>query len=197
MIRIIFGKQVTETNIIQALHLDYLSYDEEYHLKPETCFSYHRKNPNIYLMALDEKQGHVVGYINFSPVSRKMYKMLCTGSYFDTIIDEKDIEVYIPGNNYYGYLSSIVVHPDYRKRGIARQLLSELDRFIAWLAVDSDIHFIELVADAVSDVGCYILRRVGFRQKIESMHGTKIMIMDPFSEDIEKTVYNNMWMQAY
>lgn len=190
-------EDVTNEQIVQALALDRISYDEEYFLDAETCFAYYEKNPNIYIMAVDDSTRSVVGYINFSPVNKEMYDALISGQVIDTAIRPDDISTYRDHNEYYGYMSSIVVRPDKRKHGIATEMLEILRTFICKLAIERDIYFLEIVADAVSDVGNYILSKMGFSLVGSSGHDTRIMRMKLLSGKTRVTPYNEQILNVY
>ena len=171
--RVLFGKDISEDNIRSALQLDYMCYDDIYHLDVDRCIEYHNKNPYIYIMVVDDSD-KAIGYINFSPVIDDIYEVLRKGKCIDTIITANDICIYKPGEAYSFYLSSICVHPDYRKRGIAKLLLSFLDKLEESLK-SSDIIIRRIVADAVSKSGEKILKSRGFYEVCRSEHNSMIM----------------------
>lgn len=171
--RLIFGREITADNIRAALDIDYLSYDDIYHLDLERCIGYHQKNPYIYIMALDEND-NVIGYINFSPVNDKIYEVMRSGTSVDTIITADDIMEYEAGKAYSVYCSSICVHPDHRNSGVAKLMISGLEALISQLD-QSDVVIKRMVADAVTDLGFKILLDQGFSYVGMSEHGSKIM----------------------
>lgn len=71
--------------ISEAIQLDRMSYDDIYQLQAETCYDYFEKNSDIYIMALEEKSDHVIGYTNFSPIKESVYKELIFGNTIDTV----------------------------------------------------------------------------------------------------------------
>ncbi len=171
--RFVFGQEVSPDQIREALQLDYLCYDDVYHLDLDQCIGYHHKNPYIYFMMLNPKE-QVIGYINFSPVTDRLYEILRSGEEVDTIIEAKDIVTYRHGNEYSGYFSSICVHPDYRKRGIDRVLIDKLEEMLGALE-KQDVRFKRIVADAVSVPGERICSKLGLSFVCETGHGSKIM----------------------
>ncbi len=170
---VIYGKEITQQNIRDALDIDYMCYDDIYHLDWEQCAGYHRKNPYIYIMAVDD-EGSVVGYINFSPVTGKIYDLMRSGKSVDTIICAEDILEYEEGKDYSVYFSSICVHPDHRGKGIAGMLLNTLIELLR--SIDAaGINIERIVADAVTDSGERLLTSLGFEVVCMSEHGSKIM----------------------
>ena len=177
---ILAGKQITYEMIYEAIQLDRISYDDIYQLQVETCYDYFERNNDIYIMALDNGSGHVIGYINFSPVKENVFNELISGNAIDTIISGDDVLPYLDGDSYYGYFSSIVVHPDYRQHGVATQMLQRWSELVFRLAAENDIYFKKIVADAVSDVGAHLLSELGFSGIRSSTHESKIMTLDLF-----------------
>lgn len=194
---LISQSEVQKDHIEQALNLDRISYNDTYHLSLNTCLSYFDKNNQIYIMALDETKTAVLGYINFSPVTEKMYKKIKSGHVIDTVIKSSDIVSYVDGVDCWGYMSSIVVHPDHRNRGIAKRMLMLLQKQICILAMEHNIFFKSIIADAVSDLGAYILTEIGYMKIKTSNHDTKIMELNLFNESTVKTEYNKEMIDIY
>ena len=192
----VYGVDVTKKQICEALELDRLVYEEQYYLEEDTCLEYHCKNPFIYFMALNE-EGKVIGYINFSPICEEIYQKLQTGEVIDTVVRAQDLCVYLSGQRLYGYFSSIVVHPAYRRQGIATERSRRVLQFLEQLACEQDILFYSILADAVSETGEHLLCRIGFRKKVNSMHHSKIMIFEPLSAQCTKTEWNGTLIECY
>lgn len=187
---ILAGKQITHDMISEAVQLDRISYDDVYQLQVETCYDYYEKNSDIYIMAVDDKSGHIIGYINFSPVKESVFEELISGSTIDTVITGNDVLPYLDGTYYWGYFSSIVVHPDYRQHGVATQMLLHWSDLIFRLATEHDIYFKKIVADAVSDVGVHLLSELGFNFVKLSLHESKIMTLDLFQRNDVRSRFN-------
>lgn len=194
---ILAGNKINREMISEAIQLDRISYDDVYQLQEDTCFDYFEKNHDIYIMAVENESGHVIGYINFSPVKESVFSELVSGSVLDTVITGDDVLPYEDGACYWGYFSSIVVHPEYRQHGIATQMLLYWSDLVFRLANKRSIYFKEIVADAVSDVGVYLLSEIGFSFARPSMHESKIMTLNFFSEAIVLSKFNNKVWEAY
>ena len=197
MIEILSAYEVTKEDIAQALELDRISYDEVYYLDVETCLAYHKKNPLIYIMLKDTSRNRVVGYVNFSPVTKETFDLILSGKVIDTVIQDKDIEAYTNNHPYWGYMSSIVVHPDYRQKGYAKIMLRKLSDLVCELAEKCGIFFHGIVADAVSDAGYHLLYNMGLEQMQASSHDTRIMYVNPFSEHVRESCYNKAILSSY
>lgn len=175
---ILTGNRINHKMISEAIQLDRISYPGAYQLQVETCYNYFESNNDIYIMAVDDKSGHVIGYINFSPIKESVFNKMIFGNVIDTVISGDDVLPYLDGTNYWAYFSSIVVHPDYRQHGVATQMLHFWADIVFRLAKERDIYFRKIAADAVSDVGAHLLSEVGFTFVKPSMHESKIMILD-------------------
>lgn len=194
---IITGNKIDRNKIFEALELDRLSYGDVYQLKLETCLGYFEKNNDIYIMAIDKVSKKVIGYINYSPINNSTFNKLISGSFIDTIITENDVLPYIDNKFYNGYFSSIVVHPDFRHRGVATQMLECWSKLVRNLAERRNIYFKEIVADAVTDAGVQLLTKIGFSLTKNSTHDSKIMTLNLFSKDTIKTSFNSKILEVY
>ena len=172
------GNRINHKMINEAIQLDRISYDDIYQLPVETCYDFFAANSDIYIMALDDESDDVIGYINFSPVKKSVFNQMVSGSAIDTVITGDDILPYRDGDVYWGYFSSIVVHPAYRCHGIATQMLLNWADLVYRLASEHNIYFKRIVADAVSDVGAHLLAEIGFSLIRLSEHKSKIMTLD-------------------
>lgn len=196
-ISILSGDKINCRMISEALQLDRISYDDIYQLRVDTCLDYFERNHDIYIMAVDHETGTVVGYINFSPIKESVYADLASGSVVDTVITSDDVLPYEAGNNYWGYFSSIVVHPEFRHHGVATQMLLYWSDLVVQLAEKRSIYFKGIVADAVSDIGALLLSEIGFSFSRTSMHETKIMTLNLFSDDVPQSKFNKNLLASY
>ncbi len=171
--KIIFGEQIKDNHLIDALKLDQMVYKDIYQIDFERCKAFIKRNPEIYIMAVNEND-EVVGYINYSPISSEMYDKMLGGEEIDSNITPEDIKAYKPGSDHQIYFSSICVHPDFRKQGVAKTLLTFLKEYEENLE-KKGIHISKVVADAVSDSGRNILISNGFKFIKESSHDSTIM----------------------
>lgn len=194
---ILAGNQIDRQKISEAIQLDRISYDDVYQLQVDTCISYFEQNNDIYIMAVDNKSGGVIGYINFSPVKESVFAEMISGCVIDTVITSKDVLPYQNEGMYWGYFSSIVVHPAFRQQGVATQMLHYWSDLIFRLAVERNIYFKEIVADAVSGVGVLLLSEIGFSFARSSLHDSKIMTLNFFAEDVVQSKFNEKVLNVY
>lgn len=183
-IKIVAGKEISYDMISQALQLDRISYEDIYQLELNTCYEFFDKNPDIYIMAIDEMTQKVVGYINYSPVTERIAKLMIDGEIIDSTFTKDDIVAYQDGKTCHGYFSSIVVHPAYRRHGIATKMLWHWVELVCYLANERRIYFREVIADAVSDAGMHLLTKMGFSEINPSQHNSRIMSLNLFSEKL-------------
>ena len=191
------GRQISRDYIEQALKLDRIVYDDIYQLDIETCMGFYLKNPDIYIMAVEQDTQKVVGYINFSPVTRKLYAALVSGTVIDTVVTGGQIPRYRRNRCYRGYFSSIVVHPEYRRQGIAAKMLMCWSDLVCRLAREKNIWFRSIAADAVNSAGENILSEIGFSLLKDSNHGSRIMTADFFSDGIVPSGFNREILRIY
>ena len=154
------GREITKKDIFDAVQLDYQTYDDMYFVNIDQCYDWFDINPDIYVMAFNDDK--LIGYINFSPVSRETYDLIASGNNIDTFINKDSIVPYVDEKNYYFYFSSIVVKKEYQHQGVAKAMLLELKELITSLAKERDIYFAKGVADAISEGGEHILSKFGF-----------------------------------
>lgn len=75
-ISIITGRQVTREDIREAVVLDTLVYDDIYHVDTAQCEERFDVNPDIYVMAKDNRTNKVIAYVNVSPVTDECYERI-------------------------------------------------------------------------------------------------------------------------
>ena len=83
-ISIITGRQVTKEDIREAVILDTLVYDDIYHVDTTQCEEWFAVNPDIYVIAKDNRTNKVIAYVNVSPVTDECYERIKNGDVIDT-----------------------------------------------------------------------------------------------------------------
>ena len=177
---IIQGKDVTEKDIRKALELDKKFYnipdDEQFSIKK--CLRWHNKTgKKIYTMLKDLNTDDIVGYINATPVNDKCYNEIRNGEYPDEKIDDNDIVAYENAytiKTYNLYFASIVIDTDVD--GFIRfKMLYDafLDKLIDF--TKGNILISRIVADAVSDSGKNMCKRIGMKEIKNTGHDNSII----------------------
>ena len=80
-ISIISGRQVTTADIRDAVLLDALVYDDIYHVDTTQCEEWFAVNPDIYVMAKDNRTNRVIAYVNVSPITEECYERIKNGDF--------------------------------------------------------------------------------------------------------------------
>ncbi len=170
---IISGRQVTESDIKQALALDSLTYDEKYQLDISTCLEWFRVNPDIYIMAKDKTLNKIVAYVNISPVTEDCYERIKKGDFIDTGISADMILGYDMPFPYSVYFSSIVIHPDYQNSEVFMDLYNAIiNKFIA--LGKHEVYIKRMIADAVTSQGEKFCKLFGMTKISRSNHDSTL-----------------------
>lgn len=159
-----------------AVEFDRHYYDDALCTDADICIQIYAKNPEIGFGALDPETHSVLGWLTFCPISYQAFAKLECGSPDNTLTTE-DILTYSDNQWYYGYLADIVVHPSYQGQGIAHQLITVWRQFIVQLKIGRNIHFISILADAVTPAGNRLVRKLGFNSIGPSDHHSELFIL--------------------
>ena len=165
----VVGKQVSEKDIEQAIELDCIVYEEDYHVGKDQCFGWFGINPDIYVMVRDNESNKIIAYVNISPVTPECYEQFRSGDFIDASITTDMLLSYDMPGSYYIYFSSIVIHPNYRNTGVFSLLLNAvIERF---LDLDKNEIFIKsMIADAVTKEGEKFCKMFGMTKVKDSNH---------------------------
>lgn len=168
-ISIITGRQVTNEDIREAVLLDTLVYDDIYHVDTALCEEWFKVNPDIYVMAKDNRTGKVIAYVNISPVTDECYERIKNGDFIDTGITADMILSYDMPFPYSVYFSSIVIHPDFQNTEVFMELFNAIvEKFI--LLGEHDVFVHRMIADAVTKNGEKFCRLFGMNRVKNSNH---------------------------
>ena len=149
---VIYGEQVTIDDIAEAIMLDKMVYDEEYHVTISQCLAWYNRNSQIYIMVKDNRTRKIVAYVNVSPVTDEYYEKIRSGEFIDSFLPPEAVVGYDFPDTYNLYFSSIVVHPNYQSTTVFLTLFNTLtERFLS--LGKNDILIKRIVADAVSEKG--------------------------------------------
>ncbi len=170
---IITGKDVTRQHIDEAVCLDSIVYDDVFHVDTSQCEEWFNVNPDIYVMAKDEKTNRIVAYINVSPVTDECYDRIKNGDFIDTGITADMILSYDMPFVYSIYFSSIAIHPDYRNTEVFSLLMNAIvDKFIN--LGNRGIFIRRMIADAVSQSGEKFCKMFGMSKIVGSDHDSTL-----------------------
>lgn len=165
------GRAMTRQQLLQAVALDRLVYPAEYWLEEETVLGYYSRHPEIYVFAHDE--GKLIGYVNCSCIGAHVFELLSSGIQHDVCITPNDLRTPSPNECNHLYLSSVVVHPAWRGKGIARAMFARYARYLDEL-LDRDILFTDVIADAISPHGERLCNSLGMERALTTHAGTSL-----------------------
>jgi hypothetical protein len=170
---VVSGSSVTAKDISEALELDYVVYDEVYHLPLKTCLSWYHCNPDIYTMVRDIQSGKIIAYINISPITEECYDKIRSGTFLDNYISEEDVLSYDLPYLYSVYIFSIVIHPQYQNTEVMRMLYDEVIKKFIYFG-EHDVYIRRIIADAVSEKGRKFCKLFGMKLIDQSNHDSTI-----------------------
>jgi len=117
--------------------------------------------------------GKIVGYLCFFPVSRDLaFRLENESHFFDDDISKDDIEWY--ENNNILFIISLVVHPDYQRKGISKKLICEFEKIIG----DLKSKIKSIYAITINPISYKILLSNGFHAEKELQEGKTLMRRD-------------------
>ena len=168
-ISIITGRQVTNQDIREAVALDMLVYDDIYHVDTSQCEEWFNVNPDIYIMAKDNRTNRVIAYVNVSPVTDECYDRIKNGDFIDTGITADMLLSYDMPFPYSVYFSSIVIHPDYQNTEVFMQLFNAIVKKFICLG-EHEVYVKRILADAVTKNGEKFCKLFGMNKVKGSNH---------------------------
>lgn len=172
-IKILSGREVTSTDIMQAVELDKLVYDDVYCVDSKLCEEWVKANPDIYVMAKDEIENKIIAYVNISPVTDECYERLKKGDFIDTGITSDMILSYDMPFPYSVYFSSIVIHPSFQNTEVFMELFNAvIDKFI-YLG-HHEVYIRRMIADAVTKNGEKFCKLFGMVKVKGSNHNSTL-----------------------
>lgn len=144
---------------MEALELQF--YDAEFITPPEESYRWYLHHPHSTVAA--ESNGRLVGFVNLFPVLPEVYKALRAGTFNDHFLEMEHIAP-LTAQPLHMFLSCVVVHHDFRGKGLTRQLLREAVKPYAALPC------VGVVTDNVTADGCRFSERYGFARICRSDH---------------------------
>lgn len=154
------GRDMSDSQLLQAVALDRAVYPKNYWLDAETALGYLHACPEVYTYAADGDK--LVGYLNMSCIDADSYFTLLGGRNNDLCIAPENLCRPLAGQENYLYFSSIVVAPEYRGRGIAKRLFARFGEKLVLLR-NQEAYFTNIIADAVSPHGEKICQSLGMK----------------------------------
>jgi GNAT superfamily N-acetyltransferase len=148
-------------------------YHESTLLPVATLSGWYRRNPEIFWLVRDKER--LIAYLSMLPISEDAFRFTLEPSFDEHLLTADTIEPYTAEGNYRGFISSIVVHPDYRGGRVSRPLRTFfLNTLINWWANRRRI--IGLSAEALNDHGAAMMSSLGLHVNVRSEHGSLLMV---------------------
>lgn len=170
---VITGKQITAKDIEQAIELDALVYDDIYHVGEAQCLEWFEVNPDIYVMARDNKKDKIIAYVNISPVTGECFERIKNGDFIDTGITADMLLGYDMPYPYNVYFSSIVIHPDYQNTSVFFMLFNAVVKKFLYLG-EHEVFIKRMLADAVTKNGEKFCKMFGMEKLKGSDHESSL-----------------------
>lgn len=166
---VISGKQVSAKDIEQAIELDCIVYEEDYHVNKKRCMDWFATNPDIYVMVRDDESNRIIAYTNISPIMHDCYEHFKNGNFVDVDITADMLLSYDMPGSYDVCILSVVIHPGYRNTCVFALLLNAVvEKF---LDLSKEEKFIRrVVADAVTKEGEKFCKMFGMTKVKDSNH---------------------------
>lgn len=148
---------------MEALELQF--YDAEFITPAEESWRWYAQHPHSTVAV--EMRGRLAGFINLFPVLPEIYAALRAGRFNDHFLESSHVAP-LAQQPLHMFLSCIVVHRDFRRQGITRQLLRAAVQPYAGLPC------VGVVTDNVTADGCAFSERYGFNRLCRSDHDSWI-----------------------
>ena len=153
---------------MEQLELRY--YGAEFITPAAEAWRWYERYPYTVLVAAEGDK--VIGFVNLFPVKKEIFDALQDGTFNDHYLTPDGVEdIYKESDApLYMFLSCILVEPEYRARGITRELLR------AAVAQYAEVghRCTEVITDNVTPEGEAFSRRFGFYKWKESNHASVI-----------------------
>lgn len=173
----------TEADLREVWNIDVTSFSD-HSVSFETGLAWWRKyRQGVYML---ERDGEIVGYISFWPLTRQAFEDFVHGRRLEKAISARNIQPPAGGIETFWYIGSVMLKVRWRKTAAARILLREATNL--WLASMTPDAIMHLCALAYSAEGEKLLRRVGFRclcRAEESPHRLSVFLKSGRLEDIQ------------
>lgn len=155
---------------MEQLELRY--YGAEFITPAAEAWRWYERYPYTVLVAAEDDR--VIGFVNLFPVKKEIFDALRAGTFNDHYLTPDGVEdIYKDADEpLYMFLSCILVEPEYRARGVTRELL----RAAVALYDEVSHRCTEVITDNVTPEGEAFSRRFGFRKWCDSDHGSVIYL---------------------
>lgn len=141
-------------------------------LPASTLSCWYKRNSEVFWIARDGEK--LVAYMTMLPLSHEAFAATLEPQFDEKRLSASEVLRYSNDGDYFGFVSSIVVHPDYRGSVVSRQLRAHfLDTLINWW--DCGRRIVRLSAEALNDRGASMMKSLGLSEHVRSDHGSIIL----------------------
>jgi GNAT superfamily N-acetyltransferase len=134
--------------------------------------SWYKRNQEVFWIARDGDE--LIAYMTMLPLSPEAFAATLEPQFDERRLSASDVLCYSNDGNYFGFVSSIVVHPDYRGSGVSRQLRAYfLNTLLNWWGCGRRI--VRISAEALNDRGASMMKSLGLNEHVRSDHGSIIL----------------------
>ncbi|HWL22830.1 MAG TPA: GNAT family N-acetyltransferase [Ureibacillus sp.] len=149
--------------------LESMYYDEQFIAPAIEAYHWYQQYPNT-TIALANDAGVIVGFINAFPIKKKVFTSIEAGTFNDAELTVEHIVGLGHPEPLYMFLSCIVVHPTYRRKGITQHLLEAVVNLYKPVAH----RCVEIITDNVTRDGEHFSMKYGFNRVRTSDHSSVI-----------------------
>lgn len=134
-------------------------FDQEFIIPPEITYAWYLYNSDSMVAARDTRTGQIVGHVNFLPFRNEMLNEFLSGKLDASVFsvayikqNPKIIRRYNSPGEYYLYLSSVAVEPQYLRTNLFRMLANAYGEILLRLAQE-EMYISVLVANVTTGQG--------------------------------------------
>jgi len=187
MISVQYSNDLDKIFINEILEIDASVYPEHLQGTFKEVYGRFCANRDMFVLLYDDKK--LIGYLCLFPIKNSLYEEILNGDkLFDSNIPGEMLEQYKPNNIYKLFLISMVIIPEYQKKGLSKYLVKGFYNFIHQKKKENII-FSSILSSAVTDDGKQMLERMGFKENKKLPGGyslCKLVINDTVYEIAER-----------
>lgn len=160
-------KELTLQDFIEMEKLEKQFYSEDFITPAQESYAcYIQDKWSIVAVEVENK---IVGFMNLFPIKSEVFNKIKSGMFNDKDLVAKDISDI--DKTPYLFLSCVVVHQAYRKKGVLNLL------FQTYMEYYKDAHMKQVIMDVVTVDGERVATNLGFTFITETSHHSKVYLM--------------------
>lgn len=164
------GESISEEMIRQASAIDYEVFPCDYIANTDLCISWFHKNPEIYIIAVDDDTDKVIGYLNAMPLEDDYFLKYEEGIVADVEIPDSAVRKYNLPGFYKLLLCSVAISTGYQGTLVFKGIFDAfIDKLIS--LTEKEIYITEVLADAVTNDGKRLSEYFGLKPLLNGKMG--------------------------